>query len=738
MNRIARQATIAVVLGCVFSTGALAEDGVATVSDVRVAPLLQTEWGLGDFGGDKAFNLYTPNNYACGCGATAFSQVMKYWREPSKALAPKPYLCWQDGNSASFSTFGGSYDWDAMPAKEADCTEAAQREALGRLVYDFGVASHVSWYDVAFSFSSGMLCVDALKDYFEYSSARTYMATIAQMGVAANDNYRNAMLASLDAGMPVVIGLRTVANEGHMVVVDGYGFDDAGNLFCHLNFGWNGNANLWYMFVDNTIVAIDNGEVSEFVYIDEIEYNIHPSAVGDVVSGRILDPEGNPVSGATVRFGPASGQSGTEVTTGANGIYSFRFATKGKYKVSASHPTLGSADRTVDIPKNGANVELVTPIDFAVPYSSFVLMKTSDGVVANKWGEDIVLNGSPGPTPTEGLQFTAATTYDGYLMTAAGEMAGTIQVKAGKTGNTGESKMSASVMVVGQQKKLNFKGVMASSGNATLVCNGQPDLTLVFNADAMSGKLGAMSIAGVRNMFTSKDKAEVSMANDRLTPWLGAVNVVWDAGYLTATVASKGKVKVSGMVDGKKVSSTSQFLLGKSANLIPVMATKPIELAILMSLPTDGGAASVSGLGSSQVGKPGALPSGAAFHVDRNADLWGELPGVVLTDMIPDGLPVTQIGTKWSIPKAGKVAYVKGTTEIDMEKAGQNPSSLKLSYKAKDGSFKGSFKVYVDTNGKLKATTVNVTGVMAGNVGYGTATIKNLGSVQVRITGGSL
>jgi hypothetical protein len=293
-------------------------------------------------------------------------------------------------------------------------------------------------------------------------------------------------------------------------------------------------------------------------------------------------------------------------------------------------------------------------------------------------------------------------------------------------------------MVVGQQKKLNFKGVMASSGNATLVCNGQPDLTLVFNADAMSGKLGAMSIAGVRNMFTSKDKAEVSMANDRLTPWLGAVNVVWDAGYLTATVASKGKVKVSGMVDGKKVSSTSQFLLGKSANLIPVMATKPIELAILMSLPTDGGAASVSGLGSSQVGKPGALPSGAAFHVDRNADLWGELPGVVLTDMIPDGLPVTQIGTKWSIPKAGKVAYVKGTTEIDMEKAGQNPSSLKLSYKAKDGSFKGSFKVYVDTNGKLKATTVNVTGVMAGNVGYGTATIKNLGSVQVRITGGSL
>ena len=736
MKRIPMQVTMAVLLGCAFSPGALAEYGVATVPDVRVAPLLQTEWGLGDFGGDKAFNLYTPNNYSCGCGATAFSQVMKYWRAPSKALDPKSYLCWQDGNSASFSTFGGSYDWDAMPAKEAECTEAAQRQALGRLVYDFGVASHVAWCNAAYSFSSGMLCVDALKNYFEYASARTYMTSIAQMGVAANDKYRNAMLASLDAGMPVVIGIRTAANEGHMVVVDGYGFDDAGNLFCHLNFGWKGNANLWYRLVDNTIVANDNGEVSEFVYIDEIEYNIHPSAAGDVVSGRVLDSNGNPVSGATVRFGLASGQPGSEVVTGASGIYSFRFATKGKYKVSASHPSLGSADRTVDIPKNGANVELVTPIDFAVPYASFELMMTSEGVVANKWGEDIVLKASSttdDPAPVIGLQFAAATTFDGYLMTAAGEIAGTVQVKAGKSGKTGESKMSASVMVVGQPKKLSFKGVMASSGNATLVCGGQPDLALVFNADTMSGKLGAMSVAGARNLFASKVAAEVSEANDRLTPWLGAVNVVWDAGYLTATVAAKGKVKVVGMVDGKKVSSTSQFLLDKAANLIPVMVTKPTGLAILMSLPADGGDVSVSGLASFHVGKAGTLPSGATFHIDRNANLWGEFPDVVLTDLIPDGLPVTQTGTKWDIPKAGKVAYVKGTAEIDVEKAGQNPSALKLSYKPKDGSFKGSFKVYVDSNGKLKATTVNVTGVMAGNVGYGTASIKNMGSVQVVI-----
>ena len=49
---------------------------------------------------------------------------------------------------------------------------------------------------------------------------------------------------------------------------------------------------------------------------------------------------------------------------------------------------------------------------------------------------------------------------------------------------------------------------------------------------------------------------------------------------------------------------------------------------------------------------------------------------------------------------------------------------LKLTYRQKDGSFKGSFKAYAVANGKLKGYTVSVAGVMVGNVGHGTATLK--------------
>ncbi|MBQ5531107.1 MAG: hypothetical protein IIT98_03780, partial [Kiritimatiellae bacterium] len=66
-------------------------------------------------------------------------------------------------------------------------------------------------------------------------------------------------------------------------------------------------------------------------------------------------------------------------------------------------------------------------------------------------------------------------------------------------------------------------------------------------------------------------------------------------------------------------------------------------------------------------------------------------------------------------------------------KLGENPSGLKLSYKAKDGSFKGSFKAYAEVNGKLKAKTVSVSGVVVGGKGYGSATIKKAGSAAVAI-----
>ena len=117
--------------------------GIVDVKDVRVAPLVSSKWSVGDFGGEKAFNLYTPKNYSCGCGITAYAQIMRFWRAPNM-VAAKGFQCWLDGSPGSYSTMGGTYDWDTMPLTGEECANDTQRDALGHLAFDLGVASHVS------------------------------------------------------------------------------------------------------------------------------------------------------------------------------------------------------------------------------------------------------------------------------------------------------------------------------------------------------------------------------------------------------------------------------------------------------------------------------------------------------------------------------------------------------------------------------------------------------------------
>jgi hypothetical protein len=428
-----------------------------------------------------------------------------------------------------------------------------------------------------------------------------------------------------------------------------------------------------------------------------------------------------------------------ETVTDEKGIYSFRFAAKGDYVISTGDTPLGHAERKVSIAKVGSNVALSSSLDFSVPFNQFALYSTANGTVGNRWGEDLVLASTEPAPPTpltpsaEQPLYPTAATIDGYLANADGEMVGVIQIKAGKGDkNTRQSKMTASVVMNGRAK-MSFKGIMAADGTARLSCAGQPDMQLAFDAEGMSGEWGSLVVVGVRNLFLSKDRAEASGANTSLKPCLGSVNVAWNDVFLTIITSAKGKVKVSGTMGDKKVSATGQVLLGETKHLIPVLLTKPTGLAFLLELTSDGNGVSVSGLDACKVGRVKGLRANAKFHMDASAPLLGAIEGTVLVGLLPEGQPVMVSGGKWVTDKAGKVAYKRGTTELDEAKLGKNPSALKLTSKAKDGTFKGSFKLYADVKGKPKATTVNVTGVLIGDKGYGSATIKKIGSVPITV-----
>ncbi len=335
----------------------------------------------------------------------------------------------------------------------------------------------------------------------------------------------------------------------------------------------------------------------------------------------------------------------------------------------------------------------------------------------------------------------AASTYDGYLYKGE-ELAGTITVKVGKPTKAGLSSVKATVILAnGSKVTLTTAGkgtAMSKDAPTTVTLTGGAACEVTLGSDGMKGTYGEYGIDGARNVFVSKDPQDRPVAGAALSAWYGAVNVAWSgaSGWnaLSVSIANKGKASVSGsLADGTKVTAKGQVIVGEEWCCVPVLVTRKATLAFLLWLPRDNGAQpGTLGLGDDvKAGKPGQLQGEqSVFHIDSAAfnAMWGQsaLP------YLPDGVTVKN-GLRWELPKAGKVAYERGSATVDAAKLLENPAALKLKFKSKDGTFSGSFKVYADVGGKLKATTVSVAGVLVNGQGYGTATIKRVGSVPVKV-----
>ena len=105
-------------------------------------------------------------------------------------------------------------------------------------------------------------------------------------------------------------------------------------------------------------------------------------------------------------------------------------------------------------------------------------------------------------------------------------------------------------------------------------------------------------------------------------------------------------------------------------------------------------------------------------------------PGDVVDELLPISEVATATGGRWVFRKAAGVKWAKKPGEsdksliVDTSKGKTNGSGLKLTYTAKKGTFKGSFKVYELQGSKLKKYTVNVNGIVVDGVGYGEAICK--------------
>ena len=349
-------------------------------TDIRVDSFVESRWsqdvhnnqGIGKDGNFNCYNYYTPNNYPCGCVATAAGQVMRYWQWPTTSVTAKSYNCKVDGTSASYKMKGGSYDWKNMPLVPADGVTEAQCKAIGKLTYDIGVSIGTSWNHDD-SVANMYALVPRLTTLFGYANA-VAAVYIRDTYPYSLDELKKVVIPNCDARTPAIMSIS--GNGGHAAVVDGYGFSGS-DFYIHVNCGWAGLDDAWYL----------PPNISDFNTIDGFVFNIFPKKTGSILSGRVLDTVGTPIKGATVTLRIGTKVVGT-ATTDESGIYAF-IADAGQYSVTA---TSGDASQSITV-----TLSQTTGTSLGPDGENY----DSAASIGNSYGNDITLVGVAGIPPLD-------------------------------------------------------------------------------------------------------------------------------------------------------------------------------------------------------------------------------------------------------------------------------------------------------------------------------------------------
>ena len=298
---------------------AAVENGLGTVADARVYPLVASNWSQTTVSGNACYNYYTPPNaegtaanYPSGCVATACAQLMRFWQHPTAGVGTASFNISVSGAATTRSLRGGNgaggpYAWANMVLTPSAGTTLAQCQAIGALCHDAGVAVNMN-YAAGASGTDTMKAADSLKDTFGYSNAVKGYNSANNIGPGLN-----AMVnPNLDAGYPVLLGISGPPG-GHAIVCDGYGYD-TGTLYHHCNMGWAGSQNAWY-----NLPTIDAGSMT-FTSTYKCVYNVYVTGTGEIISGRVTDAGGAPIAGATV-LALRTGGGSFSATSNARGVY---------------------------------------------------------------------------------------------------------------------------------------------------------------------------------------------------------------------------------------------------------------------------------------------------------------------------------------------------------------------------------------------------------------------------------
>lgn len=200
-----------------------------------VGPLLEVEniiWNqVGEYNDACPWDAEANKHALAGCVAVAMAQIMRYHKYPATGTGSHSYSHPKYGTlSADFGST--TYNWNNMPGESATIDVAT-------LLYHAGVSVNMH-YTPDESGANSVLVAPALTNYFRYPNASYVDPDNFAFGT---NEYQIVLREELNSNRPFFYEVS--GDPSHAVVCDGYSDD-----YFHMNFGWSGYENGYFMISD--------------------------------------------------------------------------------------------------------------------------------------------------------------------------------------------------------------------------------------------------------------------------------------------------------------------------------------------------------------------------------------------------------------------------------------------------------------------------------------------------------
>lgn len=205
----------------------------------KVEALVPCKWGQ-----SEPYNWYTPTyisqgktlHYPTGCLATAMSQLMYFYKSPTRGTGGSAYYV--DGKTlpviVDFSQT--IYNWDKMLPSYLEYYDEDQASAVATLMYHCGASVEMT-YDQSGSGAYSYMGCSSLRKKFGYGASYFYLRQFVNQ-----QEWMKMIYTSLSNGRPIIYGGIDDKNGGHAFILDGYDQDG----LVSVNWGWSGDGDGYF------------------------------------------------------------------------------------------------------------------------------------------------------------------------------------------------------------------------------------------------------------------------------------------------------------------------------------------------------------------------------------------------------------------------------------------------------------------------------------------------------------